>query len=167
MDFEALVRAHGGAVRAFLRRLLRDDALADDLAQEVFVAAHARLSELRRPGAARAWLQRIAWRRFLDHDRTRRRRAALLDVRPEPEGATAPPGLALDIASAMETLPLERRACVMLGLALGHSHAEVAAITGLPLGTVKSHIRRGTRELRAALSDYRPGFDPDLDGATA
>ena len=154
-------------MRAFLRRLLRDDALADDLAQEVFVTAHARLSELRRPEAARAWLQRIAWRRFLDHDRTRRRRAALLDGRPEPDAPAPMPGLALDLASAMETLPLERRACVMLGLGLGHSHGDVATITGLPLGTVKSHIRRGTKELRAALSDYRPDFDSDLDGATA
>ena len=162
--FDAFVRAHQGAVRAFLRRLTGEAALADDLAQDSFVRAHASRHRLRDPAAARSWLYRIAYRQFLDHRRTETRRRQLSETAPESPGASPPAsGLRLDLDAAMAQLPPERRACLTLGLALGHSHREVADITGLPLGTVKSHIERGKRLLREALSPYKTDDRPTCE----
>lgn len=98
---------------------------------------------------------RIAYRRFLDHHRreTRRRDLDSADAI-VPDTPVSHHGTRLDIERAMNSLPPERRACAMLCLALGHSHADAARITGLPLGTVKSHINRAKSALQDALSAY-------------
>ena len=70
--FEQLVRRHQGLVRAQLRRLLGDDpALADDLAQEVFVLAWRKLDQFRGESRFGTWLYRIAYSCFLQHVRGR------------------------------------------------------------------------------------------------
>ena len=101
----------------------------------------------------RSWLYRLAYRRFLDERRKTARRDALA---PEPDTpiVAACGGTALDVARAMDALPPERRACALLVLALGHTHADAAAITGLPLGTVKSHVARAKSALRESLHEY-------------
>lgn len=66
----------------------------------------------------------------------------------------SPPGLAMDIEEAMNTLAPECRAVVILCLAHGMSHSEAANATGLPLGTVKSHVNRGKEKLRTFLHAY-------------
>lgn len=60
-------------------------------------------------------------------------------------------GLALDLERALAALRPPERVCIVLAMAEGMSHAEVARATGFPLGTVKSHIARGTAKLRALL----------------
>ncbi|GHA87852.1 hypothetical protein GCM10009069_08500 [Algimonas arctica] len=103
----------------------------------------------------RGWLLRIAYRRFLDHHRRETRRRDLGDTHAlPPDAPTSHHGTRLDIERAMNTLPPERRACAMLCLALGHSHADAAHITGLPLGTVKSHVSRAKTALQDALRAY-------------
>jgi RNA polymerase sigma-70 factor (ECF subfamily) len=73
-----------------------------------------------------------------------------------PEPAAVPSGQALDIERAMDSLPPDCRAVVMLCLLHGLTQAEAATATGLPLGTVKSHVSRGKAKLRAVLSAYAP-----------
>lgn len=103
--------------------------------------------------AAKSWLFQIAYRSFLDHHRKEARRRSLVEGHIEDVPA-APAGLKMDIESAMNSLPPECRAVVILCLAHGMSHSEVSAATDLPLGTVKSHVSRGKDKLRAFLSAY-------------
>jgi len=60
----------------------------------------------------------------------------------------------MDLDSALETLSDHVRLCVVLSYHEGMTHGEIAELTGLPLGTVKSHIRRGTQRLQQHLADY-------------
>ena len=152
-EFEALVRAHQGAVRAFLRRLTGEHARADELAQDTILKAFRVRATLGTVENTRAWLYRIAYRRYLDERRKTTRRDALASE-PPPDRVAARGSLSLDIARAMDALPPERRSCALLHLAHGYSHADVADITGLPLGTVKSHVRRARSVLKEVLHDY-------------
>jgi len=148
------VRAHQGAIRNFLRRLTRESALADDLAQTTFMKAYEKWDGLRDAQAAKSWLLQIAYRIFLDYYRKEARRRGLAEGHIEDETPDAPAGLKMDIEAAMNSLPTECRAVVILCLAHGMSHSEVAVATDLPLGTVKSHVARGKTKLKAFLSAY-------------
>lgn len=149
------MRAHQGAVRTFLRRLCRNSALADELAQEAFLKAYRADTPLDGIQDIRSWLLRIAYRCFVDDYRRETRRRDLADRNAETEAPqTSPQGMRLDIEQAMNALPPERRACAVLCLALGHSHGDAAKITGLPLGTVKSHVTRAKSTLQTQLSAY-------------
>lgn len=155
--FETLVRTHQGVVRAFLCRISGDAALADDLAQESFVKAHGALHQLSSPEKARSWLFGIAYRTYADHARKEARRRALRETgTSEPPPPAVPSGQKLDIERAMDALTPDCRAVILLCLLHGMSHAEAAKTTGLPIGTVKSHIARGKVSLRLCLSDYAP-----------
>ena len=60
----------------------------------------------------------------------------------------------LDLDAALARLPPGARLCVVLGYSEGMSHAEISETTGIPLGTVKSHIARGAARLPEILQDY-------------
>jgi len=158
--FETLVRTHQGAIRNFLRRLTGETAIADELAQKAFLKAFQTRHKLRDLEATKSWLFKIAYRTFLDHARKESRRRHLTLEGPcvsDPiAGASlqAPDGLKMDISRAMDNLPPDRRAVIILCLAHGMSHAEAAHATGLPIGTVKSHLLRGKEKLRTFLSAY-------------
>ncbi|GLQ20651.1 hypothetical protein GCM10007854_16060 [Algimonas porphyrae] len=143
-------------MRTFLRRLTRNSALADELAQETFLTAFRTGETIATIRNMRSWLLRLAYRQFLDSHRRDKRRRDLAAGNAEPdEAGHNDHGTRLDIARAMDSLPPERRACAMLCLALGHSHGDAAQITGLPLGTVKSHVNRARTALQDRLSAYQ------------
>jgi len=153
--FARLVERHQQALRAFLRRLCRDRALADDLAQETFLTAWSRLGRLAPGTHVSAWLCGIGYNKCLTAQRGarrgRERDGAWLEMT---HGTSAPaPEDRVALESAMAELPLEQRACVALCLAAEFSHAEAARALDLPLGTVKSHVMRGRARLLAALGD--------------
>lgn len=154
--FAALMHAHQGHIRAFLCRLCKNTALADDLAQETFLRAYKRMDQIQDVGAEKAWLFQIAYRIFLDYIRKEKRRQNIDDQRIQPEAVTpeAPHGLQLDITRAMNALPDDQRAAILLCFSYGLSHSEAAKALGQPLGTVKSHISRGKKTLRAFLTAY-------------
>ncbi len=62
----------------------------------------------------------------------------------------------MDLDRALAGLAHDERLCVVLAYSEGMSHSEVSAATQLPLGTVKSHIKRGSERLRAQLNAYEP-----------
>ena len=151
--FSRLVDRHQQALRGFLRRACRDWALADDLAQETFLAAWSRLDRLTPGASVRAWLCGIGYNKCLTALRSERRarrreddygKAASVAASTSPEDRMA-------LERAMAELPLEQRACVALCLAGEFSHAEAADALNLPLGTVKSHVARGRARLLQAL----------------
>jgi len=157
LDFTALVKTHQGVIRAFLNRLCRNQALADDLAQDTFMQAHGRIDQLQNPDAARAWLFQIAYNTYAGHARKEGRRRELRETQMEAQETQSEPnsGLAMDIERAMAELPNDMRAAVMLCLSYGMSHGEAAAALSLPLGTVKSHVTRGRAKLQAILAAYQ------------
>ncbi len=179
--FVELVRRRQGWLRNLLRRLSRDAALTDDLAQEALLHAWQMLPSLRSPAAFGSWLRRLAvsvWLQRVRRDSSERARSSTPgsnrdpshpEERPEmPEpavtggpqtGAEDPgaedPSVRLDLDAALARLAPECRLCVVLAYHEGMSHGEVSAATGLPLGTVKSHVRRGGEQLRVLLQAYR------------
>lgn len=149
--FRQLVERHQQAVRGFLRRACADAGDADDLAQETFLAAWSSLWNYRGGASFRSWLCAIAWKKTLTlrrgRGRERRRYEALREI---PHGEVCPDAR-LDLAAALNALPVDQRAAVALCLGGDFSHAEAAHALGLPLGTIKSHVQRGRAKLLAAL----------------
>jgi RNA polymerase sigma-70 factor (ECF subfamily) len=161
--FDRIVARHQQAVRSFLRRLCGDAALADDLAQETFVAAWTGLWRYKGGASLRSWLCAIAWRRHQDAVRARRRadrREAVAGEVLAAAGEGAPAAEErLDLAAALACLPPEQRAAVALCLGADFSHAEAAQALELPLGTIKSHVTRGREKLLASLAGGGAGKD--------
>tara|TARA_R110002110_G_scaffold249467_5_gene465690 strand:- start:475 stop:1065 length:591 start_codon:yes stop_codon:yes gene_type:complete len=155
--FTELMRRRQSWIRNLMRRATGDAVLADDLAQQTFLQAWRKIGGLREPGRFGAWLKQLAINVVRQHLRTK---DALRSAAPEEEinaaAAPAPPaGTAMDLDRMLATLSAPMRLCIVLAYHEGMTHGEIAEATGLPTGTVKSHIRRGTERLRHLLSDYR------------
>jgi RNA polymerase sigma-70 factor (ECF subfamily) len=159
--FGELVRRRQGPVRGLLRRVSGDAALGDDLAQETFLRAWRTLAQLRDPGAFGGWLRQIAVNTWLQH--ARKARLPMDDIEDHMHGLASPSGAGaaerLDLDAALARLRAPERLCVTLSYAEGLSHAEIAQSTGLPLGTVKSHVARGAARLRAWLRPDTVGHE--------
>ena len=156
--FEELVRRRQSPLRNLLRRLCRDAALADDLSQAAFLQAWRNLATLRAPGAFGGWLRKLAVNLWLQHLR-RSAHEALASTSGDELVAESPSremtaGEALDLDRALERLPADVRLCIVLAYAERMSHSEINDLTGIPLGTVKSHIVRGSARLREILDAY-------------
>jgi RNA polymerase sigma-70 factor (ECF subfamily) len=150
--FSELVGRRQTWLRNLLRRLCRDHALADDLAQQVLLQAWRGLPKLRSVAAFGSWLRQMAVNSWLNHVRSARETSAV-----EVEEAFTPtPGEALDLDRALSLLARDERLCIVLAYNEGMSHGEISAATSLPLGTVKSHIKRGSERLRTLLDAYQP-----------
>jgi RNA polymerase sigma factor (sigma-70 family) len=156
--FEQLLRRHQGMVRAQLRRLLHgDEARADDLAQETFLLAWRKLYQFRGEARFSTWLYSIAYSCFLQAYR-KRSAAAEGIAAGAPEEWTTPRDAAelrLDVERAMDRLSAAEQAVLLHVAQLGLSHEEAAYVLAMPLGTVKSHARRGKDKLRAMLADWQ------------
>ncbi len=153
--FGELVRRHGSAVRGLMRRMGADPALADDLAQDAFLAAFEQITEFRGEGAFQGWVKRIAARLYV----RRWRRDARMDLMADPPEPEADSGLGdmgainrIDLDEALRALSDVERVCVSLCYGGGLSHAEAAQALNTPLGTVKSHVKRGLDKLRARMA---------------
>ena len=162
--FGELVRRHGSAVRGLLRRMGAQAAEADDVAQDAFLVAFERIAEFRGEGTFAGWVKRIAARTYLRRLQKERRLGALAAEQAEEEPETprsAHPDAAIDLDGALKTLGATERLCVSMCFGAGLSHAEAAEALNLPLGTVKSHVKRGLEKLRARLA---PGSGSALEG---
>ena len=149
-----LVRRRQGAIRNLFRRLTRNAALADDLAQQTFVLAWRSIRSLKSPSAFGAWLRKLAVNCWLQHARVKKNEAALGEEMLGEGHATSTVAERLDLDAALGTLPPDARLCVVLAYSEGMSHAEISESTAIPLGTVKSHIVRGAARLREILHAY-------------
>ncbi len=153
--FEELVRRRQGAVRGLMRRLGGGADAADDFAQEAFLLAWRKIGGLREPGAFWAWLRRIAVNVFIRH--TRRKNLLILDsegLEANPSEESGDRAVRMDLEKALARLRPGERLCLVLSYGEGLSHGQICSVTGLPLGTVKSHISRGRERMRLYLADY-------------
>jgi RNA polymerase sigma-70 factor (ECF subfamily) len=153
--FGELVKRRQGWARALLRRMCSNHAEADDLAQEAFIKAWERLTDLETPAAFPGWFRRIAVTTFLMAKRRQRAVFEVIDdaapIAAEESTPEAAAGARIDLEKALARLSDAERLCVTLNHGEGLSHGEIVEITGLPLGTVKSHVLRGTEKLRRML----------------
>lgn len=152
--FAELVTRRQNWIRNLMRRCCHDSALADDLSQQVFMQAWRSLRQLDDVDRFAPWLKRMAINTWLQH---MRRKDPLRNATADNETHAAneeTPGLAMDLDQALGTLREEVRLCIVLAYQEGMTHTEIAAFTGLPPGTVKSHIRRGTGKLQETLAAY-------------
>ncbi len=155
LAFGELVRRHGSSVRALLRRMGAEPSTADDIAQDAFLAAFERIGEFRGEGAFSGWVKRIAARLYIKRCKRRGLAASLGVDDVEQALATSdepPPGQRLDLEGALKALNPAERLCVSLCCGAGFSHAEAAEALKTPLGTVKSHVRRGLDKMKAQLT---------------
>ena len=149
-----LYQAHYRPLVRFAIAMTGDLDLAEDLAQEAFVRASGRVTSLRDPKAARAYLRtavvNLARRSF---------RRRLLDVRARLRLVDIPRESAHEdrmvVRQALRTLPPRQRACVVLRYFEGLSEPQTAEVLGVSVGTVKSQTHKALRHLEAALGGSR------------
>jgi RNA polymerase sigma-70 factor (ECF subfamily) len=154
--FGELVRRHGSAVRGVLRRMGAPPAEADDVAQDAFLTAFERIAEFRGEGTFAAWVKKIAARLYLRRLQRERKLGALsAEAADDAPPARADADSAIDLDGALKTLGAAERMCVTMCFGAGLSHTEAAEALNLPLGTVKSHVKRGLDKLRARLAPER------------
>lgn len=172
LDFESLVRQHQGFIRAWLRRLTEGDtALADDLAQDTFLRALRGLDGFRGEAQPRTWLARIALHVWHDHLRAKRRSPVLASDAWQPEsdpadgtldpsaadGTDPGPSVAdlvvnrVDLERALQHLSEGERMVIIHSCWGDLSQSDIAELTGIPLGTVKSLYRRGLLRLQSQM----------------
>ena len=186
--FNQLVRLHERQVYNVALRMVGQADAAEDVTQDTFLLAYKSLHQFR-GGIFRAWLLRIATNRCYDELRRRQRRPAdsfeELTFEPRPQWTTLASKedpqdrserleLARALATALERLQDDQRAVVILSDVQGYSYDEIAAITGISLGTVKSRLSRGRGRLRDILREvpggaelfarYRRRYDEEVEG---
>lgn len=159
--FAELVQRRQAWIRNLMRRCCGDADLADDLAQQVFLQAWRDIRHLRQPRSFGAWLKRLAINVWRQHAR---KFDPLEDAQPNRDDHSShreSTALSMDLDRALATLSSSVRLCVVLAYHEGMTHEEIAALTELPLGTVKSHIRRGSQRLSELLSAYQESTTGD------
>jgi RNA polymerase sigma-70 factor (ECF subfamily) len=162
-SFNTLVTRHQRSVYNVCLRMLRDSALAEDAAQDTFIKAWTSIGTFR-GGLVRPWLLRIATNRCYDILRSQGRRPAssldaeLVESEPQwtsqtaiaehPEGHATRRELSAFLERALGELPDDQRLAIILSDVQGHSYDEIAQITEVAVGTVKSRIFRARARLR-------------------
>lgn len=163
-----LVRRHGSAVRGLLRRLGADSASADDLAQDAFMTGFEQVSEYRGEGSFGAWIKKIAARLYLKKVKREARLIFSDNVEPLEEvtvrDATGDAASRIDLDEALKALSRGERLCVSLCYGADWSHAEASEALNIPIGTVKSHVKRGLDKLRAKLARPEEGARREAHG---
>ena len=164
-DLRAIYDAHGSLVHAICRKAIGDDA-AGEVTQDVFVSAwRARDQFDPSRGTLAGWLVGIAKRRIIDHVRRERRHSdRRVDIGEESSTTATRAGDEAEVdrvadrmtvARALASLPDRPREIIGLAYVHGLTHQEIAERTGVPLGTIKSDIRRGLLALRGHLEEVR------------
>jgi RNA polymerase sigma-70 factor (ECF subfamily) len=152
--FAEIVKRRQTWIRNLMRRCCRDDALADDLAQQVFMLAWRTIRQVHDADRFGPWLKRVAINTWLQHTR-RNDPLRNADEHDESNSTEQPTtAIAMDLDRALATLAEDVRLCIVLAYHERMTHAEIAEFTGFPLGTIKSHIRRGSQKLQEALASY-------------
>ena len=159
-EFEERLAECGPLAYRVARGVLRNNADAEDVAQEALLRAYRRFERLRDHGRFRAWLVRIAFRLAIDRVRSSKRREVRETLwsatwpRPSTEDLAATSEFQAHLDRAMEELPEKHRLVLLLGAIEGHSLDEVAEMLSLPVGTVKSRLFFARKQLAEKLRSH-------------
>ena len=163
--FATLVKRHQSAVRGFLRRLTGGDvALAEDLAQETFIKAYQNISSYKQRGKFISWLLTIAYQEFaLEYRKNKnlKKNISLTHSMDDAEyalniteGRKQEPDASIEkltIERLMSNLNQQEQTLLILTYQMGMTNQEISTIINLPLGSVKSGIRRAKIKLASLL----------------
>lgn len=161
-DFEQLVDEHQSMVFSLALRMTGDRGLAEEIAQDTFLALDKDLGRIENPLHARFWLRRVAMSRAADALRRRRVRGMDLWVELEedhgaPEQERSSP-LSARLEQLVATLPGPQRAALVLRYQEDLTPEEIAETLDAPLATVKSNLQRGLKLLRAKAENHLKEF---------
>lgn len=156
--FDQLVREYQSPVRRFfLTQTTGNEALSDDLAQDTFVKAYTHIGQYRGTSSFLTWLTRIAYNVWYDYCRSEKAKTCNeQDISGTPLDRVAAASsslftlnssLQMDVYTALKELKDAERTCITLQLIDGYDIAEIARITQMKEGTVKSHLSRGKEKL--------------------
>lgn len=165
--FESLYDAIAGSVFGVALRVVRDRAIAEEVAQEALVEVWRKASGYRpERGTARAWILTIAHRRAVDRVRSEQAHTDRMLAHGEHLGSThEEPDHVVDVAygkweaarvrTGLEALTARQREALELTYFKGYTNHEVAQALGIPLGTAKARIRDGLIKLRDAWEEEK------------
>lgn len=168
-SFRALVDRHLPTVLAIARRMLRDDAEAEDVAQETLLRLWRNAGSLELgEGGVRPWLRRVVSNLCIDRVRARRNTSLGDELPEESEAATqvthlAERELSARVDAALKTLPERQRLALTLFHYEGLSQIEVGEVMGISDEAVESLLARGRRSLKVALKDEWRALLPGTD----
>lgn len=157
--FGVLVASYQEPVWRFLRGLVRDATLAEDLTQETFLRAFDRLGSFQFRSKFSTWLFTVARNLGIDALRQRERRD-LLPVRIGPDRPPSDPHLRTEVATAVAALSDKLREALLLVEVMGFSCREAGEILGIPDGTVKSRLHHARAQLVAWFEADQAGGRP-------
>ncbi len=162
--FEEIYRAHSGKLFSLVVRMVGNTSDAEDLLQEIFLAAHRKLDGFRGESALGTWLYRLATNQCLDFLRSRSAKAGQLTGALDDEAPMADAGsrgiaeqavAKVDLERALAQLPEGCRAAFLLYDVEGLDHREVADALGIAEGTSKSQVHKARLKLRGLLGGRR------------
>ena len=158
--FEEVYRTHAGRLYGLVLRMVGNPSDAEDLLQDIFLAAHRKLDGFRGESALGTWLYRLATNQCLDYLRSKSARTGqhtdAMDDEPEmpdarSRGIAAERVTKMDLERALAQLPDGCRAAFLLYDVEGLEHREVADALGIAEGTSKSQVHKARLKLRALL----------------
>ncbi|MFQ5703406.1 MAG: sigma-70 family RNA polymerase sigma factor [Gemmatimonadales bacterium] len=167
LAFEAEALPHLDAVYRVALRLAGDESQADDLTQETMLKAFRSWHQYKQGTNVRAWLLTILRHTFINDYRKARRSGRMVDIADveefrvfhevqdaDPEGTFFNQIVDDEVLRAIDSLPDEFRETLVLSDVEQLSYAEIAEVTGVPIGTVKSRLFRARQALQQQLYEY-------------
>lgn len=147
--YSELVRRHQSALEAFLIGYTNDRYMAQDLCQEALIKGYTKIRQFKQDCSFKTWLFSIAYREFLQSQRKLFSFVKLKRILSETRDKKIDekPEITIDLSKALQALDQNERAAVLLSELCGLSHQEVAIAMNMPLGSVKTYIRRGKGKL--------------------
>jgi len=175
-NFHWLFSRHHGQILRFFRRKGFDPETCRDLTQDTFISVYKGLKDLRQEEQFESWLFAIAhnvWCSQIERQTAQKRSVVLLSLEGESESddrpsiaarvadqSADPLTVALDkeklekLSEALQQLPQQMRRCAQLRVVHDLSNAEIAALMGISVNTVKAHLHQAQKALRTQLSSY-------------
>ena len=144
---QLVVRYQSPVRRFFLHQTLGDEPLSDDLAQDTFIKAWRNIGSFRAMSSFQTWLMRIAYNVFYEYVRNRKTTSDIDNVAEPMTNGNSNPSLQMDLYHALSLLKPDERTCITLQLVDGYKIDQIAKITDMKEGTVKSILFRGKEKL--------------------
>lgn len=148
--FSFLVEPHKNTLMTFLTRLTGNPNTAEDLYQETLIKAYLNICKFEARSRFKTWLFSIGYKEFLQSERKTARFYRLINVFKTNVKETYEPdtGASVDVQKALNQLPHNERAAIILSEGYGLTHTEIAETMETPLGTVKSYIKRAKQNIK-------------------
>lgn len=161
--YRQLVEKYQVPIRRFFLSHTADQPLSEDLAQETFIKAWLNIASFEGLAAFSTWLYRIAYRILCDYYRSQKKTEAINETELDASYHEEQPDMALryDFYEALQLLKPDERSCILLFYQDDLSIAKISSITGIPQGTVKSHLSRAKTKMAKFLNqqgyEYQKG----------